>query len=619
MPRCSDSSCRVASLPLFGLFACALCEAELHAICGTPVQKDEKYSSVCETCRVSAEHQNVVLQRRGLRGISLSSMVAAQNARRTLCGGGSTVGRSESSSGPSMEKETLSTTSSGEAKAVGTGHGALEEEELCDDNLNVNGSSSTVHVHVPTKDTGLTWRNDLPSKPSIAVKAKESTRKRICTDVRTRKMSKKRNHRHKAPIFKGSALPESITGHLRRHDAVCVGCREPTSYAYRCKFCDGAVHIFCSIDAGEWGHGAHYTCPKCFDGRGSGTIFNGDAGNQTKSVTACDMSGNVQRDDGEDDDYEASNTASGDDNLSSSYEDENGALDDAVSSGDGGDNKTDEIGNDTGIDNSESWRMYNMHKKSFYRLYTPLYEAAKCSTHLINDEKYGWILSVLQADPHRKDPMSVRKVRHVYKLDGNVENSCVSRDGKIVTTFERVFDVIYEAHRKLGHARDIKKNKDTVNDDFNYYGVPRGAVKCFIDSCPMVSQMRSLCACLFFAAHCILNYCAILPSQCAATIKLTKTKRQPLKMILSKHVGSRYQMDLIEMPPCRGFRYILRVVDHLSLYGFVSPLKQRSSHEVGSALMEIMCSCIIPDILQSDNGSEVSSLQYHAKETERKG
>jgi hypothetical protein len=39
----------------------------------------------------------------------------------------------------------------------------------------------------------------------------------------------------------------------------------------------------------------------------------------------------------------------------------------------------------------------------------------------------------------------------------------------------------------LGHARDVKKNKDTINEDMNYYGVPRVAVKCFVDTCSMVS------------------------------------------------------------------------------------------------------------------------------------
>jgi len=64
-------------------------------------------------------------------------------------------------------------------------------------------------------------------------------------------------------------------------------------------------------------------------------------------------------------------------------------------------------------------------------------------------------------------------------------------------------------------------------------------------------------------------------------------------------------MLLIEMPLYNNFRYILRVIDHLSQYGFVAPLTQRSSLEVGQALMNILSSAIMPNILQSDNGGEV--------------
>ena len=80
---------------------------------------------------------------------------------------------------------------------------------------------------------------------------------------------------------------------------------------------------------------------------------------------------------------------------------------------------------------------------------------------------------------------------------------------------------------------------------------------------------------------------------------------QPLKMILSKSCGARFQMDLIEMPPYQQAKYILRVVDHLSKYGYVRPLPQRSSFAVGRALLTIISTCITPRILQSDNGGEV--------------
>ena len=64
-------------------------------------------------------------------------------------------------------------------------------------------------------------------------------------------------------------------------------------------------------------------------------------------------------------------------------------------------------------------------------------------------------------------------------------------------------------------------------------------------------------------------------------------------------------MDLVEMPYFNGYNYILRVVDHLSKFGYVYPLKTKTSEEVGKSLLCILATSIMPRILQSDNGGEV--------------
>ncbi len=82
------------------------------------------------------------------------------------------------------------------------------------------------------------------------------------------------------------------------------------------------------------------------------------------------------------------------------------------------------------------------------------------------------------------------------------------------------------------------------------------------------------------------------------------SKRQPLKMILTKSAGARFQMDLVQMPEFNSYSYILRVVDHLSKYGFVFLLKRRTAQEVGDGLLHILAASVGPRILQSDNGSK---------------
>ena len=88
----------------------------------------------------------------------------------------------------------------------------------------------------------------------------------------------------------------------------------------------------------------------------------------------------------------------------------------------------------------------------------------------------------------------------------------------------------------------------------------------------------------------------------------TPSTQPALKMIISKRCGSRFQMDTIEMPSYLGYRYILRVIDHLSNYGFVGKLKHRNGEEMGDELVRILSSSMIPDVLQSDNGREVSCV-----------
>jgi len=63
-------------------------------------------------------------------------------------------------------------------------------------------------------------------------------------------------------------------------------------------------------------------------------------------------------------------------------------------------------------------------------------------------------------------------------------------------------------------------------------------------------------------------------------------------------------MDLVQMPEFNSYNYILRVVDHLSKYGFVFPLKRHTAQEVGDGLLHILAASVGPRILQSDNGSE---------------
>jgi hypothetical protein len=65
-------------------------------------------------------------------------------------------------------------------------------------------------------------------------------------------------------------------------------------------------------------------------------------------------------------------------------------------------------------------------------------------------------------------------------------------------------------------------------------------------------------------------------------------------------------MDHIEMLPYCGYNYKLQLVDHLSKFGYIHPMKTRTSMDVGQALVTLFVNNMTPRILQSDNSVEVS-------------
>ena len=107
----------------------------------------------------------------------------------------------------------------------------------------------------------------------------------------------------------------------------------------------------------------------------------------------------------------------------------------------------------------------------------------------MTNDQYNTILQIVKRPTGGKFDNRERAYRRKYQLVGNVAGRSLYRDGLVVTTYEQVFDVIHEAHVKLRHARDTRKNKKAINDDLGYYGVPEQAVQCFLDTCPTVSSL----------------------------------------------------------------------------------------------------------------------------------
>jgi hypothetical protein len=237
--------------------------------------------------------------------------------------------------------------------------------------------------------------------------------------------------------------------------------------------------------------------------------------------------------------------------------------------------------NEAGQDKMSSQDNYNSnlqayHKEAFYKAFGPYCGHASKSSKLITDQKYSEIARIISKPKAKKKNTCILKYHKLYSMTGNVQHRCLYRQNKVVTSYEQVFDVILEAHTKISHARSAKSNLHCITNNLGYYGVPIKA---------METQLLPQC----------------IPNRALPK----KSKQQSLKIILLKCAAARFHMDLIVMPEYNGHIYILRVVDRLTKFGYVRPVKQRLAYEAGEALLCILSSSILPRILHSNNGDEV--------------
>ena len=83
------------------------------------------------------------------------------------------------------------------------------------------------------------------------------------------------------------------------------------------------------------------------------------------------------------------------------------------------------------------------------------------------------------------------------------------------------------------------------------------------------------------------------------------------KTILATYPNSRWQMDLKNLPACRGYNYACNIVDCFSRCAMGGPIKSKSATDV-----EVFTSCAYqygpPRILQTDNGRELNNSHLNA-------
>lgn len=84
--------------------------------------------------------------------------------------------------------------------------------------------------------------------------------------------------------------------------------------------------------------------------------------------------------------------------------------------------------------------------------------------------------------------------------------------------------------------------------------------------------------------------------------------RYPTRKYRVANIDSQWQCDLMDVQNIadynKGYKYVLTVIDILSRYGWVRPLKSKRGQEVAKAFKSIFQEGRIPDRIQSDQGKE---------------
>lgn len=142
------------------------------------------------------------------------------------------------------------------------------------------------------------------------------------------------------------------------------------------------------------------------------------------------------------------------------------------------------------------------HRNFFYSEFGPVFEQLKASGHqLLRSEEYNEIASYLMAYKKGEGSLSMnhRRWQKRYTVStkekekdpvnlNDYSNNILLRNDRRVVMYDKVYDVIQYIHEQLGHPRDSRKHKTTI-DNF-YYGVSEKLIKLFVNSCPLCQEMR---------------------------------------------------------------------------------------------------------------------------------
>jgi hypothetical protein len=196
-------------------------------------------------------------------------------------------------------------------------------------------------------------------------------------------------------------------------------------------------------------------------------------------------------------------------------------------------------------------------------------EVQRCKAFRTKNRKNGYNYSRAFSLQETQAPDGTTKVNLIHK-----------KSNGIVCHMLDIFDIISEAHSRLGH---LAIEKTLANCQPTFYSPTYALCKLFCDDC--------------FVCH-----------EKPPSISAPKGAKKP---IISSHFRDRIQVDLIDMRTMRkrdvyGLmqRWIMTVKDHSTGLVYLAALPQKKAEYVASELEKYFGFAGFPHILHTDNGKE---------------
>jgi len=222
-------------------------------------------------------------------------------------------------------------------------------------------------------------------------------------------------------------------------------------------------------------------------------------------------------------------------------------------------------------------------KDIFYEKFSALlFKKREDNCFYLSTEKYNkYISEVINAKAKKnKQRSDYRRLNRLDVMDIMDNHKLIiplkAGETKIIyyVKNEELYDIMYEAHIKIGHGGRTRMMNELQN---KFKNITYEVVMLFL----------SLCV------------------QCQTKQKVPK-KGIVIKPIISRELNSRCQVDLVDMQTYKDgeFKFILNYQDHLNKFIQLRPLKSKTAEEDAHHLLNIFLIFGAPNILHSDNGRE---------------